>query len=41
MLETKESQKLLAATDDTRTITMPEHPDRITFESNEIMIGSD
>ena len=40
MLET-EGNELFAATDDSLTVKIPEHSDRITFESNEIMIGSD
>ncbi len=43
MLKTKESEAMnLALTKDTTmSIKMPENPDRITFESSEIMIGSD
>ncbi|MHA2052632.1 MAG: hypothetical protein ACW99F_03440 [Candidatus Hodarchaeales archaeon] len=31
----------ITSTDDTLTITMPKEPDRITFEAEEFMVGSD
>lgn len=34
-------QEITMSDEETMSIKMPEHPDRITFESNEIMIGSD